>query len=294
MTFASRFLILALVSGHTATAQEIPPEANRPVTSPGNAVWATTAEEARSRAAADGKLVFIELESPECGNCQRMDNLLYPAFDFEALLTGMVPVKLNLESTEGAAISARYEVSQTPAILITSPEGRLVFRMEGFLNAPDFYRHAQQDLDSYRRFARRVEAQDIPKLASKEALETGRELYQRADPAAALPRLKRVLAHPKAAQVERDEAREILAAVELDLGQPKASRQTIDRLIATTKNPERRQRAELFRAQIPLAENKPAEAIVLFKKFRKDHPNSPHITRVDEILERLGEAERNR
>ena len=285
MKLASRFLLLALASA--AAAQEIPPEANRPVTSPGNAVWAATLDEARVRAAAEEKLVFLEFESPECGNCQRMDNLLYPAFDFEALLIGMVPVKLSLESTEGAELGARYGIAETPAVLITSPEGRLVFRMEGFQNAPDFYRHAHQDLDAYRKFARRVEAQDIRKLSADEALETGRELYLRVDPAAALPRLKRVIADPKAAPGQREEAREILAAVEFDLGQPKASRQTIDRLIATTKSPERRERAELFRAQIPLAENKPAEAIALFRKFRKDHPTSRHIARVDEILEKL-------
>jgi thioredoxin-related protein len=293
LTFVSRLLILNFAFGLTAAGQEIPPEANRPVTSPGNAVWATTPEEARSRAAADNKLVFIELETPDCGNCRRMDNLLYPAFDFEALLIGMVPVKVNLDSPEGVELGARYGVSQTPAILITSPEGRLVFRMEGFMNAPDFYSHVHQDLDAYRQFARRVEAQDVQKLDALVALRTGSELYQRSDPGAALPRLKRVVAHPKATQDQRDEAREILAAVELDLGQPKASRQTIDRLIATTKSAERRERAELFRAQLPLAENKPAEAIALFKKFRKDHPRSQYLARVDEILEKISPTQRN-
>jgi len=119
LKLASRFLLLALASA--AAAQEIPPEANRPVTSPGNAVWAATLDEARVRAAAEEKLVFLEFESPECGNCQRMDNLLYPAFDFEALLIGMVPVKLSLESTEGAELGARYGIAETPAVLITSP-----------------------------------------------------------------------------------------------------------------------------------------------------------------------------
>ncbi len=90
-------------------------------------------------------------------------------------------------------------------------------------------------------------------------------------------------------EAQRDDALELLAAVELDLGQPASSRQTIDRLITTTKDRARRERAELFRAQIPLAENQPAEALALFQKFQKDHPNSPHIERVNEIVQRLEE-----
>src|SRR5262245_11906733 len=66
----------------------------RPVTSPGNAKWADTDEEARARAAAEKKLVFYEFESEKCGECRRMHALLYPAFDFEALLIGMVPLKI--------------------------------------------------------------------------------------------------------------------------------------------------------------------------------------------------------
>ncbi len=278
----------------TSAAREIPAEANRPVTSPGNAEWAATSEEARKRAAAEDKFVFIEFESPECGNCKRMDGLLYPAFDFEALLIGMVPVKLDLESPEGRELTSRYGIGEVPAILILSAEGRLIFRMEGFLNAPDFYRQVHKDLDAYRRFTRRIEAQDIPRISAQEALETGRELYERADPATALPRLTRAASHPKATPSQRDSSREILAAAELDLGRPAASRKTINQLIATTKSGERRERAELFRAQIPLAENKPAKALALFRKFRKDHPNSPHLARVNELVARLEEGLPNR
>ena len=47
--------------------------------------------------------------------------------------------------------------------------------------------------------------------------------------------------------------------------------------------------AELFRAQIPLAENRPAEALALFRKFQKDHPRSARIAQVNELVEKLEE-----
>lgn len=291
MKLASRLLAIALSSA-ALIGQEIPGEGDRGLRSAGNAVWASSFEEARKRAAADDKLVFIEFEGEECGPCKRMQGLLYPAFDFEALLVGMVPVKVHLESAEANELGARYAVSEAPSILILSPEGRIVFRMEGFMNAPDFYRQVHADLDAYRKFARKVEQQDISNLSASEALETGRELYERSDPASALARLTRAATHPKATAVQREDAREIQAAVELELERPGAARQTINRLIATTRSPQRKERAELFRAQIPLAENKPGEALALFRKFMKDHPKSPHLVQVTEFVERLESVER--
>ena len=258
-----------------------------PLKSPGNAQWAATPDKAKARAASENKYVYLEFDRADCGPCQRMDALLYPAFDFEALLVPMVPVKLSLESSEGKELSRRYGIRETPAILVTTPEGRLVFLMQGFTNAREFYGHIHQDVDKYRAFARRVDTQEIARLPAPEALETGRELYQRSDPGAALPRLKRAAAAPGGTPAVRDEAREILAAAELDLGQKAASRRTIDLLIAGTKDPLRRERAELFRAQLPLADNRPAEALALFRKFEKDHPQSPYIGRVRAMLARL-------
>lgn len=295
-------LVLAVIAGLSAVAaaQNTTPAAPSaagaagPVTSPGNAHWAVDLTDARMRAAAEKKFVFIELGSPGCGNCQRMDALLYPAFDFEALLVPMVPVKIGLPTSEGRAIGDRYGIQETPAVLVTTPEGRLIFRMEGFLNTGDFYQHIRPDLDTYRAFARRVEAQDIPTLPAREALETGQQLYHRSDPESALPRLRRAADDPQAPAGIRDSAREMLAAVLLDLGQTAESRRTVDRLILGTKNPEIRERGELFRAQLPLSENKPAEALALFRKFLKDHPKSQYAEQVNATVARLaaGQAAR--
>ncbi len=276
---------LLLGLGASRASAQAPPA--NPVRSPGNADWASTVDEAGERAAAQGKFVFIEFDSPDCGACQRMDRLLYPAFDFEALLIPMVPVKVSIESGEGEELARRHGIKQTPAVLIKSPEGRMVVLMEGFTNAPDFYSHIRKELDAYRVFARKAEAQDISRLPSREALDTGRELFQRGDSASALPRLKRAVAAPGATAALRDEARELLAAAQLDAGDIAASRQTIQRLIESTKDSSRRERAELFRAQIPLAENRPDEAYALYKKFQKDHPDSRYLPQVRALAERL-------
>ncbi|HEX9304303.1 MAG TPA: hypothetical protein VGA31_07630 [Thermoanaerobaculia bacterium] len=256
---------------------------------PGKAIWATSVEDAIQRAGREGKFVFFEFVKKECGNCQRMDGLLYPAFDFEALLVPMVPVKVSLELPLGKDLGTRYNIEDAPAVLVTTPEGRLVFLMNGFFNQGDFFRHANAAVEGYRKFARQIDSQDVAKLSAKEAFETGNELYYRSDPQAALPRLQRAAAAPGGSASQREDALELLAAAQLDLGQAAASRHTVERLLTTTKDRARRERVEIFRAQIPLAENRPAEALALFRKFQKDHPTSPHISRVNELIHRLEE-----
>jgi thioredoxin-related protein len=263
------------------------PPPTKAVRSPGNAIWAATLPEARARATSEKKLVFVEFTQNRCGNCERMDHLLYPAFDFEALLIPMVPVKLNIDSGDGKVVAKHYGVDQAPGILVTTPAGRFVFAMSGFLNPEDFYPQIRKDLDDYRAFARRVDSQDISKLTAREALETAQQLLQKLDPASAEPRLVRAASAPDTPAPLRDQAREMLAGVQQQMGNTPAARETIELLIATTQDAATRERAELFRAQLPLAEQKPAEAYVLFQKFQKDHPKSQYRDQVQAMITRL-------
>lgn len=261
-------------------------EANRPVKSPGNAQWAKTVDEARKRAEAENKLVYYEFESQDCDDCRRMQGLLYPAFDFEALLIGMVPVKVRYDVGESKPLQELYGIATAPAVLITTPSGRLVFLMNGFKDAPDFYAHVHKDLDLHRQLKKKLET-PIDTLSAKDALAIGRELYARKDPKASLPYLKRASVAPNPGPAVRETALEGLAAVELELGDAAASRTSIDQLIAIAKNPDQKESAELFRAQIPLSQNNPDEALALYKKFVKDHPNSKYLSQVQSFIARL-------
>jgi tetratricopeptide (TPR) repeat protein len=275
---------------HSAAPGTSNPEVNRQVKSPGNAAWAETVDEARAKAAAENKLVYYEFDSPSCADCHRMQSLLYPAFDFEALLIGMVPVKVRYDFPESKPLQELYGVSGSPAVLITNPDGRLVFLMNGFKDAPDFYRHAHKDLDLYRQFVKKLDSQAVATMSANEALATGRELFARKDPKTAVTYLERATVAPNPGQGARETALEILAAAQLELGDAAASRKSIDQLIATTKNPDQKERAELFRAQIPLSQNRPDEALALYKKFVKEHPDSKYRERVQSFIARLEPA----
>jgi tetratricopeptide (TPR) repeat protein len=273
---------------NTAPEPSSPPvHEGRPVRSPGNAVWAPDLATAHQRAAADGAFVYHEFTRKACGGCGRMQGLLYPAFDFEALLIGMVPVVVDLDSPDGQRLAERYHVEEAPSVLITTASGRLVFLMQGFQDAPDFYAHVHSDLDAYRRFAKTVDAQDVSHLPAAEAYRTGQQLYARFDFEGAAVRLARAADAKDTTPAIQASALEGLAAADLELGKTAESRRAIDRLIATTKDAKQKENAELFRAQISLVENKPQDALAAYKRFAKDHPDSPYLDKVKTFIARL-------
>jgi len=288
--------LLAFVLPVGAAGQEATPAAptpsapasvNHPVNTPGNAAWAANAAEARAVAKADKKFVYYEFTSAECRDCRRMQGLIYPAFDFEALLIGMVPVQVALSSADGKALGERYSITEEPSVLITTPDGRLVFLMQGFKDANDFYTHAHRDIDAYRQFAKTVDAQHVPTLSAAEAYSSGRALYARFDYEGAASRLERAAAAPDATPELRESALMGLAAADRQLGKYAAARRSADKVIATTKNPDQRERAELFIAELALAQNHPGDALAAYKKFAKDHPKSPYIEKVRGFITRL-------
>jgi len=254
---------------------------------PGNADWASTVDEARERAAAEKKLVYYEVSGPDCDDCIRMQSVLYPAFDFEALLIGMVPVQLELTSADAKKLAQIYPIREIPSVAITTPTGRLVFLTQGFKNQRDFFVHVHKSLADYREWAKTIDAQDVPSLSAADAMRSANQLYGRFDFAEARPRYKRASAAPDATRAIRDGALEGLAACELSLDQPVQARKSIDQLIQTTKDPEVKERAELFRAQIPLSQKQYDEALALYKKFEKDHPNSKYLEKVRGFIAHL-------
>ena len=140
--------------------------------SPGTAEGADEAAEGKARATAQKKLIYFECNRPGCGDCRRMESRLYPAFDFEALRIGMVPVRLDLDAPDAKALAERYGIADVPAVLITTPAGRLVFLVPGFQDAPHFSSHARDGLPRARPFPHRLAVQDAHPLPAVEACAT--------------------------------------------------------------------------------------------------------------------------
>lgn len=239
---------------------------------PGKAAWEATYEKARSRASKEGKVVFVEFMETGCGNCLRMEGLLYPAVNFEMTLLRMVPVKLDRAAGEGAALAERYGITEAPAVLIVSAGGALVFRVNGFDQAGAFYTHVRESMAAWDKVHVRMihepEFQDDP----KQELALGTELALRFDPEEAAPRFERA-AHALDAET-RDRALTYLASAQFKLKRYADSRATLGKILVVSKDADLREQAELFVSQIALAEGKRDEARRTVLAFLRDHPDS--------------------
>ena len=281
---------LSAALGQTAATGK-PPASPLPRTvaanKPGNADWAHGFDEARSRATDQGKVVFVEFTTKKCGNCYRMDGLLYPSVNFEMTLLRMVPVKLDLDSPDAEPITRRYHVDKAPAVLVVSPGGALIFRMVGFKDDRGFYSHIHNSMNEWDAVNLRIVHEPETIGSSKAELELGKELFRRLDSAEALPRLQRAASAQNAAPAVREEALAYLASAQMELEKFEDARATAQKLMKTAKDPDRREKAELFQAQIMLAEGRQDDARRDFQAFISRHPESKHRAEAKEYLDRM-------
>jgi tetratricopeptide (TPR) repeat protein len=290
--FAASFASLA--PGQPAEPETPPAPAARPAASPGpplntpgRAVWASDFDDATRRAKEQGKVVFVEFTKKKCGNCFRMDGLLYPSANFEMALLRMVPVKLDLDQADVAKLANRYQVASTPAILVVSPGGAIIFRMVGFKDDRSFYVHLHNSMKDWDAVNLRIVHEPETIANAKAELELGKELFRRVDSAEALPRFERAAAAPGAAPAVREEALAYLASSQMELEKFDDARATTEKLLKTAKDPDRREKAELFRAQIMLAEGRREDARRDFQSFLTRHPESKHKDEAKSYLDQM-------
>jgi tetratricopeptide (TPR) repeat protein len=253
-------------------------------TGPGKANWAKDYAEARETATKDHKVVYVEFFEKRCGFCQHMDALTYPAVNFEMMLLRMVPVKLDRTVEPGASLAARYGVTESPAVLILSSGGALIFRVNGFDNPPEFYRHVNAQMKEWDKLNVRMihepEFRDDP----KQEVELGVELALRFDPEEAAPRFERAASSPQADARTRDQALSYLASAQLKTRRYADARASIERLIRLTGDSDLREQAEIFAGQISLEEGDPAAAQRVWKEFIRKHPTSGRRPEVENRL----------
>jgi thiol-disulfide isomerase/thioredoxin len=274
----------------TPAPAESAPAATAAPAGPGKAVWAADYAQARERARRDGKVVFVEFSEANCGNCIRMHSLIYPAVNFEMMLLRMVPVNVDRLGSEGAALAERYGVTQSPAVLVLSSGGALIFRVNGFDSAPEFYSHVHSMMAEWDKLNVRMihepEFQDDP----AQELALGIDLAQRFDPEEAIPRFARAAESPRADAATRDQALSYLASAQLNARLFADARVTTEKLARVAHDRDLREQAEIFLGQISLAEGDSAAARRSWEAFLQKHPDSPRRQDAENRIAALSSA----
>jgi thioredoxin-like negative regulator of GroEL len=114
--------------------------------------WERKFEDALKKARAADKPVMIDFWAEWCGWCHRLDKTTYMDPAVLALAKDFVAVKVNTEGEpRDVAVAIRYDVSSLPTIMVVSPRGRPIARVNGFVGPGQFPRVLEAARDASRR-----------------------------------------------------------------------------------------------------------------------------------------------
>ncbi len=85
---------------------------------------------AEKRAAATGKMLFIDFETTWCGPCRTMNKLVYTADAVVAAAKPVVAVKV--DGDEHPELVKRFQIKAYPTVLLLTPDGTILKRKTGY------------------------------------------------------------------------------------------------------------------------------------------------------------------
>ncbi len=108
----------------------------------------TSWDDVKSIAAKEQKLIIIDAYTDWCSWCKVMDR---ETFTDPVVINFMndkfIPVRYEMETGFGAKMSAKYRVNGFPTYLIFTPDGKLVYRILGYMKSKDFLEKLAEALD---------------------------------------------------------------------------------------------------------------------------------------------------
>jgi thiol-disulfide isomerase/thioredoxin len=114
--------------------------------------WERKFEDALKKARATQKPVMIDFWAEWCGWCHRLDKTTYMEPSVVELAKDFIAVKVNTEGEpRDVAVAIRYDVSSLPTIMVVSPLGRPITRVNGFVGPGQFPRVLQSARDAARK-----------------------------------------------------------------------------------------------------------------------------------------------
>jgi tetratricopeptide (TPR) repeat protein len=256
-------------------------------------VWAKTFEEAveRARSMPNGR-IFVELLEEPCPQCERMASLVYPSASFRAFVRDKVPVSLLRSSPDGTRLSERFGVQLSPAWLILTPDLLLAGKQEGASNQSTWFDRFIASEHDWALFRQKLAIEKATPGDPAATLAVGEEAYRRFGNEMAEERFRRVAGDPKVPNDLRERALSYLASIALEARRLDDAEKALKEILATTKDPVLREKAELRLADVDLGRGDRGKAAERLATFLEKHPESPLRPQAEDLLKALGSATR--
>ncbi len=104
-------------------------------------------ESAIQKAAKEKKPVFIDIYTVWCGPCKKMANTVFTQQKVaEHFNSKFINFKVDTEKGEGIKLAEKYQVMSYPTYLFIDANGKLLYRIEGSMDADTFVKESQNAL----------------------------------------------------------------------------------------------------------------------------------------------------
>ncbi len=113
----------------------------------GNVKWATSWDAASKQAKERNTIIMIDFYADWCGWCKQLDKKTFADARVVEQLNRLVPLKIDGDNDR--AMVARYNVSGYPNIVFVDASGKVVHRIDGYLDPQPFLQQVSALLDSY-------------------------------------------------------------------------------------------------------------------------------------------------
>lgn len=121
--------------------------------------WNKNLDAAKEKAAADSKLIFMDVYAEWCPPCKKMDSETFADAAVIKALENYVPVKV--DSDAQPEVARQYGVQALPTSFVLTAEGAPIYRQEGFVPAEaflDILKSAEKRLKEIKSLEKEVES----------------------------------------------------------------------------------------------------------------------------------------
>lgn len=276
---------LALSLLLAGAAREAPP----PLPPPPTIRWERNFDEALRKARKAGKPLIVDFWADWCSWCHRLDKNTYADPWVARKAQEFVAVKVNTEgSRKELEVTRRYHVTSLPTILFLSPEGRQIFRLNGYQGPGQFPRTLEAALQGGRTLMAWEDAlarnPDDPRallalgshLFDEEFFEEAREVLQRA-----------VVRDVEAEPDDRRRARMLLAIIEHVARNFAEAERLVKEALGLQPGPDDQPKLLFVLGRTYVSSGRQAEGVATFEVIVREYPQSPVAAKARETLVNL-------